>query len=75
MDMKDFLDMEVIDTEGQSVGKIDTVEFDKNNGTIKKVVIKLDKGIFSRAKETITFDQIEKIKDVILLNVLIDMDK
>ena len=75
MDMKDFLDMEVIDKEGQSIGKVDTVEFNEETGTINKIVIKLDKGIFSRAKETITFDQIKNIKDVILLNIVVDMDK
>ena len=75
MDMNDFLDMEVIDKEGQSIGKVDTVEFNEETGTINKIVIKLDKGIFSRAKETITFDQIKNIKDVILLNIIVDMDK
>ncbi|BBL62063.1 MAG: PRC-barrel domain-containing protein [Methanobrevibacter arboriphilus] len=75
MDMNDFLDMEVIDKEGQSIGKVDTVEFNEETGTINKIVIKLDKGIFSRAKETITFDQIKNIKDVILLNIVVDMDK
>ena len=75
MDMNDFLDMEVIDKEGQSIGKVDTVEFNEETGTINKIVIKLDKGIISRAKETITFDQIKNIKDVILLNIVVDMDK
>jgi sporulation protein YlmC with PRC-barrel domain len=75
MDMNDFLDMEVIDKEGQSIGKVDTVEFNEETGTINKIVIKLDKGIFSRAKETITFDQRKNIKDVILLNVIVDVDK
>ncbi|OQD58218.1 hypothetical protein MBBAR_24c00160 [Methanobrevibacter arboriphilus JCM 13429 = DSM 1125] len=75
MDMNDFLDMEVIDKEGQSIGKVDTVEFNEETGTINKIVIKLDKGIFSRAKETITFDQIKNIKDVVLLNIIVDMDK
>lgn len=75
MDMNDFLDMEVIDKEGQSIGKVDTVEFNEETGTINKIVIKLDKGIFSRAKETITFDQVKNIKDVILLDIVVDMDK
>lgn len=75
MDMKKFLDMEVIDIDGQNVGKIETVEFDQKFGEIKKVIIKLDKGIFSRSKESITFGNIDKIKDVVLLNIKIDMDK
>lgn len=75
MDMKDFIDMEVIDKDGQSIGKVDTVEFNELTGTINKIVIKLDKGIFSRAKETITFSQIAKVKDVVLLNIVVDMDK
>ncbi|BBL61486.1 PRC-barrel domain-containing protein [Methanobrevibacter arboriphilus] len=74
MDMKDFLDMEVIDKEGQSIGKVDTVKFNEDTGTINEIVIKLDKGIFSRAKEIITFNEIKKIKDVILLNIMVDME-
>ncbi|RBQ22428.1 hypothetical protein ALNOE001_21860 [Candidatus Methanobinarius endosymbioticus] len=40
-----------------------------------KIIIDLDKGIFSREKEEIILDEVEKIKNVILLNKTVDMYK
>ncbi|WP_409201071.1 PRC-barrel domain-containing protein [Methanobrevibacter sp. DSM 116169] len=72
--MDDFIGMEVIDDEGKSIGKIDGVEFDEEEALITKVIVKLDKGIFSREKEKINYDKISKIKDVVLLKDSIDID-
>lgn len=75
MDMNDFLGMDVIDNQGKNIGKIDSVEFDKFLGQINKIIIKLNKGFFSREKDSLDYSTIENIKDVVLLNVQIDMDK
>jgi sporulation protein YlmC with PRC-barrel domain len=72
MDIKDLLGIDVIDTSGQSVGKIDTVEFDKNDGNITDIIVKLDKGLFSRDTDKIEFNKIDTIKDVVLLNIVIE---
>jgi sporulation protein YlmC with PRC-barrel domain len=74
MDIKDFLGKDVVDKEGQSVGKIDNAEFNENDGEITEILIKLDKGVLSRDTDKVSFDKIDKISDVVLLNIKIDMD-
>jgi sporulation protein YlmC with PRC-barrel domain len=74
MDIKNLLKMDVIDTAGQSVGKVENIDFDENDGIITDIIVKLDKGIFSRDTEKIKFDKVETIKDVVLLNTDIDLD-
>ncbi|KZX17818.1 PRC-barrel domain protein [Methanobrevibacter cuticularis] len=71
MKMNDFTGMEVIDTEGQSVGKIDTVEFDTADGTIKDIIIKWKNNIFFSRKKTLAYNHIDNINDVVLLNVAV----
>ncbi|MDL2271033.1 PRC-barrel domain-containing protein [Methanobrevibacter sp. OttesenSCG-928-I08] len=74
MDIKNLLKMSVIDTAGQSVGKVENIEFNEDDGVITDIIVKLDNGLFSRDTEKINFDKVETIKDVVLLNTDIDLD-
>jgi sporulation protein YlmC with PRC-barrel domain len=73
MEADDFIGMDVVDATGQNIGKIEDVDINDNNGIANDIIVKLDKGIFSRDTEKIKFDKIDNVKDVVLLNIKIKM--
>lgn len=74
INVDDFLGMDVIDVDGENVGKIDSMNFDEDIGQINEIIIKPN-GILSREKETLKYSDIDKIKDVVLLNRQLKMEE
>lgn len=75
IDAKKILNMQLVDSTGQNVGKVKTIEINGNTGKAEFIEIKLDKGIFSRETEKVRYEYVDNVHDVILLKVKIEMDK
>jgi sporulation protein YlmC with PRC-barrel domain len=69
MEANDFIKMEVVDSTGQNIGKVEDVNINASTGLAEDIIIKLDDGIFSKSKEKIKFNSVNSVKDVILLNI------
>ena len=63
--VKKIFTKEIIDSQGDKVGKIADIDVDMSNGTINFVV--LSTGVF--AKREMKLDKIKTIGDTIILNV------
>ena len=69
MFIDDILGMDVIDSVGQNIGKLDDVFFDDQDGTLKVISVKLKKGFLSKEVEQIQYSDIKGIRDVVLLDI------
>lgn len=63
--VKKIFTKEIIDSQGDKVGKITDMDVDMNNGTINHVI--LSTGVFS--KREMKLDKIKNIGDTIILKV------
>ncbi|KZX17655.1 PRC-barrel domain protein [Methanobrevibacter cuticularis] len=72
MKANDIIGMNVIDEEDNYIGTVEDMSIDKNNGSIEKVNIILDQGLFSN-KKTISFDQVNEISDDMTIFSIIDI--
>ncbi|MCC7554036.1 MAG: PRC-barrel domain-containing protein [Methanobacteriaceae archaeon] len=73
MDINEILGMDVVDDIGQNVGTLEDI-FCDSTGVVNHFIIKLDKGLFNKDDHEVKFSEVTSIKDVILLNIKIDMD-
>ncbi len=62
---KDFLGKEVIDDDANSIGKVNEIDFDAHNGTLNYFTVKAG----WNKKYNITFDEISKIGDKVVLTI------
>ena len=69
MFIDDVLGMDVIDSTGQNIGKLDDILFDGQDGTLKIISVKLKKGFLSKELEQVQYKDIKGIKDVVLLDI------
>ena len=68
MKIKQLLGMMALDANANEVGKIDDVEFDKEEGQITALTIVLKKNIISSNKIEVDFEDVKSIGDYVLLN-------
>ena len=68
MKLKQLLGMMALDANANEVGKIDDVEFDKEEGQITALTIVLKKNIISSNKIEVDFEDVKSIGDYVLLN-------
>ncbi|OWT32668.1 hypothetical protein BGI41_06495 [Methanobrevibacter sp. 87.7] len=69
MRIKSLLGMKVLDTDAKEIGKVNDMEFDKDSGEIKKVLISLKKNFLSSNEIEVRYDDIKSIGDYLLLDV------
>ena len=68
MRAKQFFGITVLDKNVREVGKIEDVDIDIDTGSVKSLIISLNKGLFSNDSIEVSFDSIATIGDYILLN-------
>ena len=68
MKIKQLLGMMALDANANEVGKIDDVEFDKEEGQITALTIVLKNNIISSNKIEVDFEDVKSIGDYVLLN-------
>lgn len=73
MFIDDILGLDVIDSTGQNIGKLDDILFDDQDGTLKVAAVKLKKGFLSSEVEQIKYSDIQGIKDVVLLKIDLEL--
>ena len=68
MRAKQFFGITVLDKNVREVGKIEDVDIDIETGSVKSLIISLNKGLFSNDSIEVDFDSIATIGDYILLS-------
>ena len=71
MNLNDLIGKDVVDSNGQDIGKVEDVDIDSSSGISNYLVVKLKKGLFSKAHEKIKYEDIKNIKDVVLLKIIL----
>ncbi|KZX17654.1 PRC-barrel domain protein [Methanobrevibacter cuticularis] len=71
MKVNKIIGKNVIDEEGNFVGKVGNIDIDEQNGYIKGIDVKERQGVLYYDPQIITFNQIEKISDDIFINTMI----
>ena len=74
MKIKQLLGMMALDANAHEVGKIEDVEFDKEEGKITSITIILKKNIISSNKIEVDFEDVKSIGDYVLLKVEINKE-
>jgi sporulation protein YlmC with PRC-barrel domain len=74
MRIKKLLGMQVLDVDGNNIGKIDDIEYDYETGKIEEIIVSLKKNIFSNDEITVHYANIKSIGDYVLLKVNIYQD-
>lgn len=69
MKIKQLLGMMALDANANEVGKIEDVEFDKEEGKINSITIVLKKNIISSNKIEVDFEDVKSIGDYVLLKI------
>ena len=72
MKIKQLLGMMALDVNANEVGKIDDVEFDKEEGKITAITIILKKNFISSDKIEVDFEDVKSIGDYVLLKIEIN---
>ncbi|KZX14638.1 PRC-barrel domain protein [Methanobrevibacter cuticularis] len=66
-----MLDMNIIDSNGNSVGKVGNIDINKDNGSITGIEVEERKGILSN-QEIVSFNDVDSISDKIMLKNMKD---
>ena len=67
MNIKDVLDSKVLDKNAYEVGTVSDFDFDQKEGTIKSMVVSLNKGLFTKEELEVPFEDIDTIGGYVLL--------
>ncbi|KZX16184.1 PRC-barrel domain protein [Methanobrevibacter cuticularis] len=69
MKITNLMGKDVIDSAGESLGKVDNLMIDENSGSIIGLNLKEKTGTSSYEESTIAFNEIESIEDTIHVNI------
>ena len=75
MKIREFLGSTVLDKNAYEVGKVANVDFDTETGKIEKIVLTLQKNIFSSDELEISYDDVATIGAYVILNKEIPKDE
>ncbi|KZX16271.1 PRC-barrel domain protein [Methanobrevibacter cuticularis] len=71
MRVNKIVGMDVVDNEGEPIGKVSDIYIDEQEGSVKGIGISLDHDMFYYDEGLVTFDQIDNISDNVILGTKI----
>ncbi|KZX17657.1 PRC-barrel domain protein [Methanobrevibacter cuticularis] len=74
MDINKLFDMEIVDKDGKSVGKVQSIDIDEDDGSINSFGINPHTSKLHHGKDAVDFDQVNIISNNILLKNSMEND-